>query len=305
VSDRASEAEPISVQPDHPSWFDRRYVAKKLVVDCLHVVQWLVGLDAQSRAVKASWATRPRRHRDRAVVIAGGPSFSEDIAQCLVEVRDTVDLFAMNFFMLSSRAEQLKPDFYVLSDPAHLDTSNAAIERLNVQLERYLRETRPRLCVPGLPQWKRYGEPFLCFDDREALIWRNAHPSRPRGYCSNTAFKAIAIAAALGYAQIYVVGLDYDYPRKIVVDQDNKLWLRDEHHYGSQLTDFSAYFRDLGDALAWMAHDYKHLKKLAGEHIYNVTETSMIDAFRRLAPSDFRRALLGPMHGVASSGAVT
>ena len=115
----------------------------------------------------------------------------------------------------------------------------------------------------------------------------NIDPRHPRGYRSNTGFKAIALMLALQYSKIFIVGFDYDYPRKIVLDQNNKLFLLDEHSYGSKKIDCSNYFDSVAHAMNWWATDYWHYKKFNSTKVINVTENSMIDIFSRMSTEKF------------------
>jgi hypothetical protein len=112
-------------------------------------------------------------------------------------------------------------------------------------------------------------------------------PRYPRGYTSNTTFKAIALMLKVGYEKIYIMGLDYDYPRKMYLDESNHLFIREEHHYGSVDIDHSNFYDSVGHALHWLSQDYWHLRKLSSPKVVNVTKTSLIDAFARVTPEKF------------------
>ena len=71
------------------------------------------------------------------------------------------------------------------------------------------------------------------------------------------------------------------------MDKNNKLFLLDEHSYGSDKLDCSNYFDSVAHAMHWWATDYWHFKKLNSPKVTNVTKTSMIDVFSRMTVEDF------------------
>lgn len=233
------------------------------------------------------WANIERPNKLDVLIIAGGPSFTSYIRDQVIANRENIDVVAINYFCLSEASEKLVPDYYVLSDPQNFKTKDAALIEKNNALKIYLKKYRCKLCLPYGSSCDEYGNPSIFFDDQEYLFSNNIDPRFPRGYRSNTMFKAIALMLALGYEKIYLTGFDFDYPRKIFLDKDNKLMLRDEHHYGVVDSDLCYEFDSVAHALHWWAQDYWHLKKLSSPRVVNVTDNSMVDAFQRMSPSDF------------------
>jgi hypothetical protein len=225
--------------------------------------------------------------KDTVIVIADGPSFSSKIAENIVLKRRHFDIITMNHYCLNEVSNKLIPDYYLLSDPENVKTENIKTIKINETIKRYILNDAIKFISPYGKRWEVYKKPFLQFNDSENLSSNNIDPRHPRGYRSNTGFKAIALMLALQYSKIFIVGFDYDYPRKIVLDQNNKLFLLDEHSYGSEKIDCSNYFDSVAHALNWWANDYWHYKKFKSPKVINVTENSMIDVFSRMSTEKF------------------
>lgn len=269
-----------------PNYLDIRVLSKKIIRDALIYLASLNPLSPYSQKIKKSWE-RVGRGREVAVIIAGGPSFTDDLAISLMENRGVASVFALNFYCNNKHSDVLVPDYYVISDPGHLSTTCSEIQGSNIRLKSYLKKEGINLCVPACGDWIEYGRPHLYFDDRECLLSKNISPFRPRGYPSNTAFKAVAIAKEMGFEEIYILGLDYNYPTKLVLSNENKIFLIDEHHYGEKYSDYSEVFSSVGHALNWWSFDYHFFSRLGAPNIKNVTENSLIDFFDRMSPRDF------------------
>jgi hypothetical protein len=234
-----------------------------------------------------AWSNINFPRKDSVIIIADGPSFNSDIAENIMLKRKHFDIITMNHYCLNDISKKLVPDYYLLSDPENVKTENVLSRKINESLKKYILNDCIKFISPYGKRWEIYKKPFLQFNDSENLSSNNIDPRHPRGYRSNTGFKAIALMLALQYSKIFIVGFDYDYPRKIVLDKNNKLFLLDEHSYGSDKLDCSNYFDSVAHAMHWWATDYWHFKKLNSPKVTNVTKTSMIDVFSRMTVEDF------------------
>ena len=131
-------------------------------------------------------------------------------------------------------------------------------------------------------EWKKFLTPYLIFDDDENPFSNNIHPCFPRGYTSNTMFKAIAIALALKYKKIFLFGFDYDFPKNLFLTEKNSIYLIYKSSDGAIKKNYSQIFDSVGHALFWWSQDFINLKKLKSKKIINVTDVSMIDVFKRM-----------------------
>lgn len=266
-------------------------------ISILSSMQWLIVcqlrtvfslLNIRKRLVLCKiWRDFAKSENREVIVIAGGPSFTKELAEHILQNRDRFDVVALNFYCLADCAEWLVPDYYVLSDPASIFIDKKTENSKSRTLVSYLNKYKPKLCVPYGRYWNKLNGIVLRFDDVENLFLKNINPIYPRGYTSNTTFKAIALMLKAGYEKIYLMGLDYDYPRKLFLDKNNRIFVREEHHYGVVDIDHSEFYDSIGHALHWLSQDYWHVKKLKSPRVVNVSETSMIDAFSRVSPAEF------------------
>jgi len=235
------------------------------------------------------WSKISPKKKKIAIVIADGPSFNKDIAKQIMSKRKFLDIIVMNNYCLNSFSKYLIPDYYLLSDPENFKTNNYSVKKKNKILKKYILNPSIKLVAPYGSRHEIYKKPYLQFNDSENLKTNNINPRYSRGYRSNTGFKAIAFMLSLNYKKIFIIGFDYDYPKKIFLNSKNKLYLKDEHSYGSKKIDCSDLFDSVAHAMYWWALDYWHLKKLASPKIKNVTNNSLLDVFDRVSLKNFSK----------------
>jgi hypothetical protein len=272
-----------------PDYFDKMYATKKYLKDCLIFAITYLGLRVTTWKLRKQWSEVRHPSKDYAVVIAGGPSFTAEISKYLIEYKELYDIFAINYYCLNEISRELVPNYYILSDPAVLKTDDKSLLEKNARLQTYLKtHSQIILCTP-IGEWQaKFSNDYINFDDRESLCSSNIDPRYPRGYTSNTSFKALAVAVKLGYKKVFVFGLDYDYPRQLVLGANNEVFLRDFHHYESGVSDYSSIYGNVAHALNWWSRDYYHLLKFKSTNVINVSPISLIDAFKRISFDEFQ-----------------
>jgi len=253
---------------------------KTVLVDILNVKRKII--------LTKAWKNQKKKKRDKNIlIIANGPSFSSELAKNIIKNREYFDVLAMNNYCLNNFSEDLIPDYYLISDPENIETENIEYKKINVELNKYISNERIKYLAPYGKMWESIKKPYLQFNDSQNLSSSSIDPIKPRGYRSNTAFKAIAISLALNYSKIYILGFDYEYPRKLIVSETNKIFLKNEFSFGEEKIDLSNSFESVAHAINWWAQDYWHLRKLKSPNVFNVTSNSMIDIFPRISPENF------------------
>lgn len=230
----------------------------------------------------------------KALVIAGGPS-----SACLdlnkisrLQGAGLLEVISMNWFTHSPLAKHLTPDFYVLSDPINRYGSGQEFKgrKCDEVWEKLHSWPHTELIVPH--NWytdtlKIPNKIAMYFDDRQLLGFsRNISLTKPRGYSSMTAHKAIAAAIYLGYSQIFVSGLDGTMFKAVGADRQNNLSELPNnaadmsstppqpisHHYPNGIADF----------LFNHSMDFAGLRKcFADQKIINLNSHSLVDAFEK------------------------
>lgn len=261
---------------------------RRILSDCKTILFNLVNIKKKIFLNK-SWNQVKSPKNLFAIIIATGPSFNKEIAKNILLKRKYFDLITINYYCLNSFSKKLIPDYYLLSDPEQIEPSNNIVKKINKSIKKYISNPKIKFICPYDDRWKIYKNPYLQFDDSQNLSSNNINPRNPRGYRSNTGMKAIATMLALGYEKIFIVGFDYEYPRKIILDKNNKLLLLENHNYGSQTININKDFSCVAHALHWWALDFWHLKKFKSKRIINVTKNSMIDVFARMSPENFKQ----------------
>ncbi len=228
------------------------------------------------------------RRGKSALVIANGPSSERLRPNRVGELQSLgkLEVFVMNGFYKSGLNESITSDHYVLSDPLLSPDASEFFEGLWLSISKGVSNV---FCPRTWKIDSRVVEPerVVHFEDRSLELWsKNTSPLRPRGYLSMTAHKALAIANFMGFAKIYVVGLDNSMFLTFEVDEANRLLQRPNHSGGSGGMDakyldesFPGGVADYFYNLAFGAHQ---LKKLFGEYpIVNLDKASFTDAFKK------------------------
>ena len=122
---------------------------------------------------------------------------------------------------------------------------------------------------------------FYVFIDIELTCFKNINPLFPRGYCSMTLYKALAIALFFGYKKIGIIGMDNTYPRQIYNDKNNKI-VTCETSISSK--EHLVYHR--GDTVATTLDMYTRLFNdlscFPKKNIFNLDLYSLTDRFKKI-----------------------
>lgn len=173
-----------------------------------------------------------------ALLIANGPSVKRLEIDALTKLqKQFLKIIAVNFFATSSLGANLIPDFYCLTDPRTKPT-NSDIDVL--QLWQALDAWEKVVIVVPQSWYKSISSRsdfsrFVFMDDRSLeLFSRNISPQRSRGYCSMTAYKALAFANYMNFEQIHVIGVDNSMFLNVAVDENNALLEGSLHFYSNK-----------------------------------------------------------------------
>lgn len=245
-----------------------------------------------------------------ALLIAGGPSASTIDLSTVNELQKLGQLhvFAINRFFGSVLGSALKPDFYVLSDPASGPSGHLGFWRDEV-FKSYPETT---LFVPS--HWRyedeaefRFSEQIFRYENRSLEGWgRGCNPTKLRRYLSLSALSAMSIAAFMGYRKVGIIGLDATYMFGLTVDAENQMFIKPIHHDGAggspvypvsrRLNEDGAYqgtYRNASDLFFGEATLHDHLDRFfSPENCFvNLSEESVVTSFPRELPSVFLSAI--------------
>ena len=253
------------------------------------------------------------RTSDSLYLLANGPSLVEDLRRYR-EMMSSSDKLVVNFMALDARFEEIKPNVYLLADPAYFSD----IESLDIMLKDKIDGLRHvladnvswpmTLVVPHfalgselvrivsanknisiIHYWTGVPCPENIVDFKG---WYENRYSAPGQTVMNT---AVYLGILWKYPRVVLLGADTSFHAMIHVDQEtNFMYIEDEHFYGTErkymfvdaahkIHDrMSRQLRSIATAFAW----YDKLREFAdwaGVRIINASSFSWIDAFERLS----------------------
>lgn len=225
------------------------------------------------------------------LVLASGPSTSKVNFERTRQLQkaEKVRVFVMNNFACSTLSKQIRPDYYVLSDPHHkLQNTNPQVAKI---LKYLISNPNITLVVPR--HWnsdkslQEIPNSVIYFEDRSLEgLTIGMSPTRPRSYASLTSLKALAIAGYLGFSQIFIAGFDTNLFLGLQVTKENRILQNSVHVSGSatnsiqDLTQF--YPNGLADYFFDVAQNFYQLTKFGKKlPIKNLDFDSLVDAFEK------------------------
>ncbi len=221
-----------------------------------------------------------------ALVLANGPSVGQLDPEKISRLQreNGLEVFAVNSFVSSPMAAMVKPDYYLLSDPAFFQPEKFPhlTERLTRDMQLLNDADVP--CFVPLERYntvsfrQKYG-----YYDRGNLFLSKITITGPRSYISMTSYKALAAACFMGYSQIFISGFDNDYFLNVVVDDNNDMYYVDRHFYDTPGAE-PARVRDthansMGELLYSHHFLFKDLEKFREYPIVNLNKGGLVDCF--------------------------
>lgn len=242
-------------------------------------------------------------------ILGNGPSLAEELP-LLLEQTGQRDFMAVNFFAMDDRFEQLRPAYYVLSDPMFfrdsarreqvaelyrtLDRKVAWPMNLYVQFynpERF--DYRAVLPNPHIRIVPFHSHVFRGFRSVEFWLFRHGLGSANFGTVVQV---GVYVALLLGYRRVELYGVDHTLLEGLCVDGDNRLCRLDRHYYDTAEPQARPLLRNVPPTPYTMAAYLAEVAELfrghevlrdyaasLGARIVNRTRGSMIDAYEREA----------------------
>lgn len=247
------------------------------------------------------------------VVIGTGPSLINTLAQNL-EFFESMPKLCVNDIVLSNYFEDLQPEYYAFFDPAYFD------EQVSVKFK------RDRECIiKSLIQKTKWS--MILFLPRQAqrniefkeISLKNSNinvvfinNTLIDGFASfrhliyklnlgmprvqNILVAGIFLMLNLGYKKIYTIGADHSWHEDLILDNDNRVYLKLGHCYDENEIDYVPFFMDAQEKHTFKMHEvfealtatfkgYFYLKQYADylqATIINASDKTYIDAFERL-----------------------
>ncbi len=245
--------------------------------------------------------------RKRMIIIGNGPSLQKTVELYEQQLHDA-DCVMVNFSARTSLFEQIKPAYYVMTDPCWTKDKenfracvNAIITKttwpMTIVLSKELRSWR------AIEEFKKNKNITVLCDggtwypqpDKDLFPALDENRVCPPSYTVLT--YCIYISIYWGYEETYLVGADTSFLKDMYVGQkDNVLYTIDSHFYNnadvrsipteSELKGipFGCTMEQKLYELYMIFYEYNMLNRYAqwkGVKVYNASEFSMIDCFER------------------------
>ncbi|WP_459816514.1 6-hydroxymethylpterin diphosphokinase MptE-like protein [Geotalea toluenoxydans] len=247
-------------------------------------------------------------------VLGNGPSLNHNLINNIDFITSRVSI-CVNDFISSDFFYTIKPSYYLLLDPAYwrhdsiseyIEIRNSIFNRLNQNVDWCL-----TIIIPSIGKKELDWESI--FDQNKNLKVAFINTTPISGYecvrhflykyqfgmphAQNVLVAALFIGINLGFKNIFLLGADHSWHEELFVNNDNVACMKDRHFYDNgevKGVPFPMYHDSseipklhiIFDAFAKMFEGYHYIENYAnyrGVQIYNASNKSYIDAFKRCA----------------------
>lgn len=222
----------------------------------------------------------------KAFIFANGPSINKLNIKKIN--KKYYDIFVVNKFINFSRIKDVKYNYYILSDPQYFNPKHPNYKILKKIIE----NKSISLFVPFnfLSNFKSENNVFGFCDIQDYQDDNATDITKPRGYLSMTAYKALSIALYLGYSEIYICGFDNDQILNLFSDRKNNIFYKNIHFYKKKINDEEAVInvKHLYPSVGYFMYtehslfnDLDKFAKVKKSKIINLDQNSLVTSFSK------------------------
>lgn len=248
------------------------------------------------------------------IIVGTGPSLRRTLTENL-QFFDGKRTLCVNEFAHSEYFEKLRPDYYVLTDPAYWrKAQDVTIEKMIKKSVGIMKDgtawkmtllmnssAREWNYFMDLPEQNRNID-IVYFDNNTVSCFRSLKlffykTNRAMPLLYNTLGVGIFLGLNMGFRTIYVVGADHNWHEEIHVDKENILYWRNPHFSDEGELEYHPMYVDGYKNTTFKMHQILHSLSLSfqgyveleeysrflGAKIYNASARTFIDAFERYA----------------------
>ena len=256
----------------------------------------VIGLSKFSVKIPNSTQNKP------CVILGNGPSLSESMANHH-NFLNKAELFCVNMFANTSQYQELKPENYLLLDEAFIDPNHTLASNALKQIANNT-SWKINLYVPSKMSNSAYFKDIISKNESIKVIpfnytivsgfeglthWLFEH-NLGMPQCQNVLVATLFMTINSGFKEIYLIGADHSWHEMIKLDEQNSLFMEDNHFYGSRKTSLKAsqisflsrQFLSLHKAF----YGYEVLAKYAQSKrvkVLNASTKSYIDVFDKIS----------------------
>lgn len=244
------------------------------------------------------------KSKKEVLIIAGGPSSNKLNLKDLLKFQKNNDIIFVNNFFLNKNFKKVIPNYQVISDLATINVkvnkkqwvpSKKKISYVKKFRKFILNNKNIKIFAPiiQVKEILKLTSPENIFgfcDSDLSYIYSAAVPILPRGYISNTTYKAISIASWMGYKKQYIIGLDNTFINNLITSSNNEIFLLEKHNYGRDvLFDYTKCYGDFSDIVYHEARLLGHLKRLTkNKKIYSLNHLSYTPGLKKIRTKKFK-----------------
>tara|TARA_B110000027_G_C16114861_1_gene299608 strand:- start:159 stop:1022 length:864 start_codon:yes stop_codon:yes gene_type:complete len=226
------------------------------------------------------------KKNQKAFVFANGPSLNILSPDKINKIN--YDIFVVNKFINQKEYSSIEPNFYVLSDPGYFDHTNEDHEIV----KKISSKNKLLFCPFNFISKKEFSNSNIYgFCDIEDHLDSNVQDiTKPRGYLSATAYKALSIAIYLGYSEIFICGIDNNQILQSASDSQNNLFYKSTHFYKKKqndkdsIIDIKKYWPSIGYMMYtehFLFNDLEKFSQLKKTKIINLDKESLNISFSK------------------------
>ena len=248
---------------------------------------------------------------DTIVLLGNGPSLAEDFESILQEKQNAVKIMAVNLSIFSDFFDVVKPDFYILQDPAFFrsDVEEKVIEIQKSLVTAFINKVtwKMNLIVPPLA---RKNDIFNKISDNKNinLYYRKTIPiiggtnefnnflfknNLASPLAQNVLIGALFESLQMGFKNIIIYGADHSWHENYSLGADNILYTEDRHFYDKDKKNLKPHIDEYGVPVrvheeffnlyrAFRIYDslFFYAKKISA-NVINKSSKTWIDVFPR------------------------
>ena len=252
----------------------------------------------KNEIVKTQQLLNLKKNKD-VIVIGNGPSVSKVDAnklKYLLENND-IEVIASNNFLLSEFSKDIKPNFYVLSDPdwffpEKTNKGDGFVEDIKLNNGLLQKENIPIFMPISFKDKHIFLNEIYYFNDSVNFLKNYSNNIlAPRSFGSLTGFKAIRIADYLGYENIYIIGMDTTHFLDFYVNAKNQLVKKHNHFFNDKKTSEVKFIKNKTTSenlfeCAKLFQSLENINKHTSKMIFNLDPDSYVDAFTKIHELD-------------------
>lgn len=280
---------------------------KRVVKDSYHTLTSLY------RMIRAERGTIhiPEQRKESIFIVANGPSVREQIDK-YPDMCVNRDVMCMNYIANADFYEKLKPRHYIIADINDFTPDDVCSPELVAArtegLNNIIAKTAWKMSF-YVPSFARENKNFYekltannnidvkyfrtnMFEGFDKLKYYFYSKGLAIPGAQTVLIPAIFLAIIMGYKNIYLFGAEHSWMKDIRCDENNRVYMHDEHSYGTikrylYKDAFGKIPSTMYDELSSVAnafYEHNEVQKFAkylGTNIYNVTPESYIDTYER------------------------